>query len=207
MKFYLTYASIGLLAGAVALLVVRPGSDGSRKPTTHEEMVARGESLVLAGNCSQCHTPKVMSERGLIEDTTRLFAGHPADEELEPGALPPDSPEAATAGNTAWQGPWGISYASNLTSDPATGLWSQDTFIKAMRTGKRRGHGREILPPMPWQQLAAASDQDLKAIYAYLSSLPPVYNNVPDPAPPAMTSATNATAMETIAGWPAGKSY
>ncbi|QJE98911.1 diheme cytochrome c-553 [Luteolibacter luteus] len=207
MKFPLTYASLGFLAIAAALLVVRPGSEGFRKPASHEEMMARGESLVRAGNCSDCHTPKIMTEMGLIEDKARLFAGHPAEEELEPGQLMANSQGPATAGKTAWEGPWGISYASNLTSDPATGMWSEDTFIKAMRTGKRRGHGREILPPMPWQQLAASPDEDLKAIYAYLSSLPPVYNNVPDPVPAPMTSATNTTAMETIAGRPAGRRY
>lgn len=199
MKFYLTYASLGFFAGAVALLVVSPGSDGSRKLETHEELVARGESLVRAGNCSDCHTPKVMSEGGLVEDRTRLFAGHPAEEEVAPDPLHDSYSGPATASKTAWEGPWGISYASNLTSDPATGLWSQDAFIKSMRTGKRRGHDRKILPPMPWQQLSTASDEDLKAIYAYLSSLPPVYNNVPDPVPSPATSATNATAMEAVA--------
>jgi hypothetical protein len=200
MKFSLTYASLGFLAVGAALLLVRPGSDAlHRKAATHEELVARGESLVRAGNCSDCHTPKVMSERGLVEDKTRLFAGHPADEEVVPDPLHGSYSGPATAGKTAWEGPWGISYASNLTSDPATGLWSQDAFIKSMRTGKRRGHDREILPPMPWQQLSTASDEDLKAIYAYLSSLPPVYNNVPDPVPPPATSATNATAMEAVA--------
>lgn len=201
MKFPLTYASLGFLAIAGALLLVRPGNEAlDRKAATPDELVARGESLVRTGNCSDCHTPKVMGDKGLEEDKTRLFAGHPADEEVAPDALHPGFSGPVTAGKTAWEGPWGISYASNLTSDPATGLWSEDSFIKAMRTGKRRGHGREILPPMPWQQLSMASDEDLKAIYAYLSSLPPVYNNVPDPVPPPATSAANATAMEAADG-------
>jgi mono/diheme cytochrome c family protein len=196
MKINLTLASLGCLAVVATLLLVGPGS----KAATHEEIVARGESLVRTGNCSDCHTPKVMSDKGLVEDRERLFAGHPADEELAPEVLHGSGSRPVAAGKTAWAGPWGVSYASNLTSDPATGMWSESAFIKSMRTGKRRGHGREILPPMPWQQLGQAPDEDLKAIYAYLSSLPPVYNNVPDPVPPPMTSATNATAMETTVG-------
>jgi hypothetical protein len=54
-----------------------------------------------------------------------------------------------------------------------------------MRTGKHMGVSRPILPPMPWQQLAAMSDDDLKAVYAYLRTIPPVVNHVPDPVPPA----------------------
>lgn len=197
MKFHLTYVSLGFLAMMAPLLMMRPGKGAA----THEELVVRGEHLVRAGNCSECHTPKVMTERGLVDDTTRLFAGHPADVELVPGEDHAGDPAAATTiGKTAWEGPWGISYASNLTTDPATGLWSQDSFIKAMRSGKRRGHGREILPPMPWQELAKASDEDLKAIYTYLGSLPPVYNNVPEPVSLPIPSAANTTAMETIAG-------
>jgi hypothetical protein len=87
---------------------------------------------------------------------------------------------------TAWAGPWGVSFSMNLTPDEETGMgtWNEAMFIKAMRTGKHLGEGREILPPMPWPYLAKATDQDLKAIFAYLKSIPPVKNAVPDPIPP-----------------------
>jgi hypothetical protein len=66
------------------------------------------------------------------------------------------------------------------------GLWTEELFIRAMRTGKHIGTSRPILPPMPWPNYAKATDQDLKAIWAYLRSIPPVRNLVPDPviAPP-----------------------
>jgi hypothetical protein len=54
-------------------------------------------------------------------------------------------------------------------------------FIKAMRTGKDIDEGRNILPPMPWLSLAQMTDRDLKAIFAYLRSLEPIQNAVPDP--------------------------
>ncbi len=87
---------------------------------------------------------------------------------------------------TAFVGPWGMSFAANLTPDDQTGigLWTEDVFIKALRTGKHMGAGRPILPPMPWFNLVQAKEEDLQAMFAYLKSLPPVKNQVPTPIPP-----------------------
>jgi hypothetical protein len=87
---------------------------------------------------------------------------------------------------TAWIGPWGISYAMNLTPDKATGLgsWTDQMFVDAIKSGKHQGAGRAILPPMPWNWYRNLTDDDLKAIFAYLQSLPPINNAVPDPTPP-----------------------
>jgi mono/diheme cytochrome c family protein len=153
--------------------------------------VKRGNYLVAFGGCNDCHSPKIMTTDGPIPDSTRLLSGHPAQD--NPPAIPPnvlDPNGWAGMGNkdfTAWAGPWGISYAANLTPDNATGIgaWTEEAFIKAMRTGKHLGMGRPILPPMPWYGLAALNDEDLKAVFAYLKSLPPVSNEVPMPTPPA----------------------
>jgi hypothetical protein len=74
-----------------------------------------------------------------------------------------------------------------LTPDRATGIgsWSEATFIAAIRNGRRGGSGRALLPPMPWRMYAMTSDEDLKAIYAYLMSIPPIVNRVPNALPPA----------------------
>jgi hypothetical protein len=84
---------------------------------------------------------------------------------------------------TAWSGPWGISYPINLTPDEITGLgiWTEDMFVQAIRTGKHMGQSRPILPPMPWMDYAHLTDDDLKAVYAFLRTLPPISNRVPDP--------------------------
>ena len=103
-------------------------------------------------------------------------------------ALSPEGWMAATnATLTAWAGPWGVSFTANLTPDVKTGLgsWTEDMFIKALRTGKHMGAGRDILPPMPWEGIGQISDDDLKALFAYLQSLKPIENAVPDPVPPA----------------------
>lgn len=80
-------------------------------------------------------------------------------------------------------------FAANLTPDTNTGLgsgvWTEELFIKALRTGKHMGTSRDILPPMPWPALAQMSDEDLKAIWAYLGTIPAITNHVPDPVQPA----------------------
>jgi hypothetical protein len=53
-----------------------------------------------------------------------------------------------------------------------------------MRTGRHKGQGREILPPMPWPWIGKRTDDELKAMFAYLRSVPAVKNRVPDPIPP-----------------------
>jgi hypothetical protein len=81
---------------------------------------------------------------------------------------------------TAWWGPWGVSYSANLTPDPTTGIgrrYTEASFIKAMHTGKKP-EGTDMMPPMPWQDFSHMSDSDLKAVWTYLRSLPPVKNNV-----------------------------
>ena len=83
-------------------------------------------------------------------------------------------------------GPWGVSYASNITPDKQTGIgnWTEEMFIQSMRNGKHMGNGRQLLPPMPWFNIKDLSDSDLKTIYAYLQSVPPVNNLVPGPLSP-----------------------
>ena len=124
-----------------------------------------------------------------MPDTTRLLSGHPAEAQLPAlpaGVISPSQWGAVATGDlTAWFGSWGTSFAANLTPDQ-TGLggWNDSLFIATMRTGKRMGTGRAILPPMPWFNYAQMTDDDLKALFAYLRSLRPVSNLVPQPLPP-----------------------
>ena len=154
---------------------------------TEADRIARGKYLVGYGDCNACHTPLKMGENGPEPDWSKMLPGHPADAKLPPPPKLEGSPWfAATAGMTAWAGPWGVSYAANLTPDTNTGMgiWTEDMFIQAMRTGKHMGHGRTILPPMPWQSIGTLNDEDLKAIYAYLRTIPAITNNVPGPLGP-----------------------
>jgi len=173
-------ATVGLLPFLLLLL-----ADPQPVPPGTENRVERGRYLAAIGGCADCHTPLKLGPEGPEPDLTRHLAGHPEEVELPPPDLRPGPWFAATAGMTAWAGPWGISYAANLTPDEETGMgiWTEQMFVDAMRTGKHMGVSRDILPPMPWRNLAALTDDDLKAVYAYLRSVPPVRNSVPDPIP------------------------
>ncbi|HYH15460.1 MAG TPA: c-type cytochrome [Flavisolibacter sp.] len=156
-----------------------------------DELVKRGNYLVTINTCGDCHSPKIMTPRGPVIDSTKILSGHPANTTLppiDPSALQPGQWGGMSPDITAFAGPWGISYAANITPDSATGIgaWTEEQFIKTMRTGKHLGapNGRPILPPMPWQFIAKMTDEDLSAVYAYLKSIPPVSNKVPGPTPP-----------------------
>lgn len=149
------------------------------------ESIKRGEYLVTIGGCHDCHTPKVMTPQGPAPDTSRLLSGHNAN-------IPLGNYDTAVTRKgqwvmfngqvTAFAGPWGLSYAANLTPDE-TGLggWTLDNFKKALKEGKYKGidASRPLLPPMPWQNFAHITDEDIEAIYNYLQSVKPVSNRVP----------------------------
>jgi hypothetical protein len=149
--------------------------------------VERGQYLVNAGGCNDCHTPWKMGPNGPEPDMTRMLSGHPEAMKVSMPKLPAEWPYAGSPTFTAWAGPWGISFTANLTPDQNTGLgvWTEDVFVRAIREGKHMGTGRPILPPMPWPQYRNLTDDDLKAIFAYLRSIPAIANRVPDPIPPA----------------------
>lgn len=176
------------LIGILGLALLPAANALSGSPT--KAQIMRGEYLATFGGCNDCHSPKVMTPTGPVPDTTRLLSGHPADSPLPPvptGIIGPTQWGALTNNDlTAWAGPWGTSFTANLTPDKATGLgnWTQDQFIKTIRTGKHLGIGRPILPPMPWFNFAKLTDEDMAALFAYLRSLKPVVNRVPQPIPP-----------------------
>jgi hypothetical protein len=176
------FAIVGLLS---ALLL----AGCSPKPAGPSQ-VERGKYLVNAGGCNHCHTPKIMTAAGPVDDTTRLLSGYPAASQLPEfpkGAVGPGKWGAVTTWDlTAWGGPWGVSFAYNLTPDMKTGIggWPEEMFLKTLRSGKFMGMSRDILPPMPWQTIGQMTDDDLKAIFAYLKSIPPISNQIPQPLPP-----------------------
>lgn len=160
----------------------------------YKNQVEYGKHLVAIIGCNDCHTPKIMTAMGPAPDTSLLLSGHPAKvpfpkvnlKQIEGKGL------AVTGDQTAWAGPWGISYADNLTPD-ATGVgsWSKDQFFTAMRQGKWKGmkNSRDLLPPMPWQDFRNMTDGELSAIFAYLKSIKPIQNVVPLAASPVSASA------------------
>jgi hypothetical protein len=171
-----------LAAIVIAGAVVVSSGVASAQPAAE-----RGKYLVTAMDCHGCHTPFKMGQ----PDMTRMLSGHPQDLKITAAPVLPAGGVwglMASETNTAWAGPWGVSFTPNLTPDRTTGLgaWTDEMFVKAIRTGRHLGAagGREILPPMPWASYAGLTDADLKAIFAYLKTIPAVANRVPAPIAP-----------------------
>jgi hypothetical protein len=148
-----------------------------------------GEHLVTICGCNDCHTPKKMTERGPEPDSSLWLSGHPAS--MPAPAVDRDDMAKRGLGVTdfltAWVGPWGTTYAPNLTSDETgIGMWTEQQFITCIREGKLKGLSRPLLPPMPWQFYKAMTDGELKAIFAYLKSTKPIKNIAPAYEPPAV---------------------
>lgn len=156
-----------------------------RGAVPNQAAVERGRYLATVQDCNGCHTP--FTPKG-EPDMTRMLSGHPQSVRVARPALPLQGGwiVAINETNTAWAGPWGVSFTSNLTPDRVTGIgaWTEKTFIASIRDGKKSGVGRDLLPPMPWRMYAKLTDDDLRAIYAYLMSVPAISNRVPEPLPP-----------------------
>lgn len=156
---------------------------------SYETEIAYGQHLVIIGGCNDCHTPKKLTDQGMVPDESLALSGHIS-------AMPaPDIDRkmveskglAVTNTLTAWVGPWGISYARNLTPDSTgIGAWSLEQFTRSLREGKLGGlaEGRRMLPPMPWQDIGQMTDDEISAVYAYLKSIKPIHNVVPNAQPP-----------------------
>jgi mono/diheme cytochrome c family protein len=151
-------------------------------------LVERGDYLVRLMLCNDCHTPLKMGPKGPEPDLSRLLSGHPQDLVMPPAPALGEGPWVwvGSASMTAFSGPWGTTFSANLTPDPETGIgnWTLKTFTDTIRSGRHEGQGRPLLPPMPFQYVAMATDDDLKAIFEYLRSIPKVKNRVPQPIEP-----------------------
>ena len=157
-------------AVAAALLIATPlvallasCNDDDVTGPSRDQLVARGNYLVNhASACVDCHTPRLPT--GAPDTSKRMAGGFFAD-------LDPSSPER------------GAIYAPNLTSD-ATGLrgWSDEQIKTAFLNGYD-DEGQALFPIMPYYVFHNMSDQDADAIVAYLRSLPPIQNEIPERQP------------------------
>ncbi|MBI5216634.1 MAG: c-type cytochrome [Ignavibacteriae bacterium] len=128
--------------------------------TNKSNPVQRGKYLVEVFGCADCHSP--FTEGRSVMEQFRM------------------------AGGSRWRiGPYGDFYTPNLTSDKETGLgnWTDEEIKEAITKGIVRG-GRRMLPfPMGWTGYSMLTKNDLNAIVAYLRTIPPVHNKIPEPEP------------------------
>lgn len=121
------------------------------------DRVAHGKYLVTVGSCASCHTPIKIN-------------GQTADLEF--------------AGGAWFKGPWGEVATANITPDPSgIAYYDEALFINALRTGHIGA--RSLSSIMPWGYFRNMTDDDLKAIFAYLRTLPPVRHRVDNTEAPA----------------------
>ena len=159
----------------------------------YETQVEWGEHLVTIGGCNDCHTPKKMTAMGPVDDSSLLLSGHP--EKLPAPDVNRKETESkglvVTSDFTAWVGPWGISYSANLTPDETgTGNWTESQFIYAIKNSISKGipGSRSLVPPMSMMPVKHMTDDELKAIFAYLKTIHPVKNHSVQPTPPALAA-------------------
>jgi len=153
-----------------------------------DSLIKRGAYLVSISGCDDCHTPKKFGPNGPEPDMDRRLSGYRSE-------VPFPSVDTNVIKNgwalanselTGWAGPWGASFAANLTSDETgIGNWTEEQFKKALTQGKWKGMdgNRPLMPPMPWQNFSHLHDEDVKAIFAFLKSTKPVKNIEPSIKP------------------------
>jgi mono/diheme cytochrome c family protein len=159
------------------------------QPLSQADLVKHGAYLVGISGCNDCHSPKRMGANGPELIPELMLSGYPANQPVPPFDTKMTKMGFAmfTPDLTAAYGPWGTSFAANLTPDESgIGNWTEAQFKKALKEGKAKGMdgGRMLLPPMPWFNYIAMKDEDVSAMFAYLKSIPAVKNVVPAPVPP-----------------------
>jgi len=167
----------------------KPAEKSIAQVTDTVALIAQGQYLVGIMGCHDCHSPKRMGPNGPELIPELLLSGYPGDRPLVKGDMKALPPGWAFVNDdlTSFTGPWGRSFAANLTSDPTgIGNWTEEQFRKALTQGKFMGvdNSRILLPPMPWQNFINIRNEDLRAIFFYLKSTKPVNNVVPGPIPP-----------------------
>jgi len=85
------------------------------------------------------------------------------------------------AGGLPLPTPFGTIYSTNITPDPETGIgrWSEEAFIRSMREGVDR-EGRHLYPAFPYDHFTKVTDDDNRALYAYLMTRKPIEAEAPD---------------------------
>jgi hypothetical protein len=185
-KTFIAIAAL-IVMGVSFLIACKGGPKGINNiAISKDSLIKRGNYLVNAMGCDDCHTNKRMGPKGPELDLEHRFGGHLANSPLGKAdiSVMQNGWVLFSMAGTATTGPWGMSFAANISSDPTgIGNWTEEQFFTALRKGKYKGleESRPLLPPMPWEAFAKLNDTDIKAIFAYLQSTKPVNNLVPQP--------------------------
>lgn len=192
-KKTLIFASLTVCTVAFALSCSNESPKAS-EPTktvvkTDAQIVEHGKYLVGIMGCNDCHSPKRMGANGPELIPELMLSGYPSDRPVVKfdSKLIKEGFAMFYPDLTAGAGPWGVTFAANLTpDDTGIGNWTKEQFKKALTEGKYKGldGGRMLLPPMPWINYVGMADEDVTAVFMYLKSIKPVKNVVPAPVTP-----------------------
>lgn len=186
--FRIGMVAVGLSLALLGVGVAKTSKDKDAK--AKEDPVARGRYIVSFAGCNDCHTPWAFNKDigQPMPDHTRFLSGHPAGGPEPQGKVDPKTDLAFIGATfTAFKLPFGMVYSPNLTPDKETGLgnWTEEMFLGVFRKGLHLGaEGRPVLPPMPWAEYRNMTDDDLKAVFAFLKTIPAIRNPVGDPKVP-----------------------
>jgi mono/diheme cytochrome c family protein len=127
---------------------VPPGAEKPMREADLRNPVKRGFYLVTIGHCMECHTPLTPKGRDYVNDLGK--------------------------GGFEFKGPWGVSVSRNITShkEKGIGAWSDEEIIRAITQGIRKD-GSKLKPPMGYSYYAGMTNTDLRAMVAYLRTVPP----------------------------------
>src|SRR3954466_5358406 len=124
----LAFFIIALMLLSTVITIISCNNQNTTKPMalgsniSQDSLIKRGAYLVTIMGCDDCHSPKKMGPKGPELDLERRFSGHPASMPLAKIDRSQLSSWVLFHPNlTAFVGPWGVSYAANITSDP-TGI-------------------------------------------------------------------------------------
>ncbi len=141
----------------LAMGVIKPESPTGTPPKTVRPDTTAAYGSYIANsvaNCRGCHTARDLK--------TGAFIGEPYAGGMVFG------PDASTQGK--------VLISPNLTPDPETGImahWSEEAFVHRFRSGRIHQES-----PMPWGAFARSDEEELKAVYRYISGLEPVHNKI-----------------------------
>jgi len=168
----LTIAVLALVLGALAYSLFSLPNIAEQEFPAGADAIERGEYLVTAGGCLSCH-------RGQREGIQDSLAGGLA--------IPTD---------------FGAFFAPNITPDPLTGIgdWTAREFLLALKHG-RSPEGSFYFPAFPYRAYAGLSDEDALAMGAYLMTLEPVSNSVPDAEVPFWLNRWAMAGWNSLADW------
>jgi cytochrome c len=140
---------------------------------------ARGAYLVQLGECLGCHTTTKADGRSASD--MRYGGGRLFYVEMGVGS---EVASANSQHNGRTDAGARIVASANITQDPSgIPYYTEQIFITTIRTGRVAGV-RPISAAMPWIFLRNMSDEDLRAVFAYLKSLPPVSHTISNGEPP-----------------------